>query len=395
MNIKFSKNIEELTGTATREFLKLAYEPDIITLSGGLPSSDSFPLEEIKHISKLVLDEFGTKALQYTITEGYEPLRHQIAERMNRKNKTNVSKDEILLTCGSQQGLDFSGRVFIDSGDVIICESPTYTGAINAFDVYNPTFVEIPTDENGMIMEELERVLETTDNVKMIYVIPDFQNPTGVRWSIERRIKFMEIINKYEIPVIEDNPYSELNFTGEVYPSLKSMDEKGLVIFLGTFSKILCPGYRIGWVCAPEEILKKYIYVKQRADLQSSTIAPIEISKFIELYDLDAHIESVNELYKKRKDIMIKTMKEEFPPEVKYTNPDGGLFLWIELPENLKATELIKDCLKEKVAYMSGDSFFPNGGKLNYIRLNFSSNPEDKIIEGIKKIGKVLREHIK
>jgi len=374
MNIKFSKNIENLTGSATREFLKLAYEPDIITLSGGLPAAESFPMEELTYVTDLVLKEFGTKALQYTTTEGFDQLRQQIADRMNEKNKTNVIKDEILLTNGSQQGLDFSGRVFISDKDVILCESPTYTGAINAFDVYNPTFIEIPTDENGMIMEELERVLETTNNIKMIYVIPDFQNPTGIRWSLERRIKFMEIINKYEIPVIEDNPYSELNFDGNILPSLKSMDTKGLVIFLGTFSKILCPGLRVGWVCASEEIFKKYLYVKQRADLQSSTLAPMQISKFIEMYDLDEHINIINNLYKERKNIMVETIKKEFPSEVKYTNPDGGLFLWLELPEYLEASELLKECLKEKVAFMSGDSFFPNKEKKNCIRLNFSSN---------------------
>lgn len=225
----------------------------------------------------------------------------------------------------------------------------------------------------------------------MIYVIPDFQNPTGRTWSLERRKAFMEIINRYNIPVIEDNPYGELRYEGEAVPSLKSMDEKGLVIFLGSFSKILAPGYRIGWICAAPEILQKYIFIKQGADLQPSTVSQMEISRFMELYDLDAHVERIRKLYGSRRNLMLDTMKETFPAQVKYTNPKGGLFTWVELPENMDAREVLMKCVEKNVAYIPGGAFYPEGGKENTFRLNFSNMPEDKIVEGIRRIGEVLQ----
>ena len=313
---------------------------------------------------------------------------------MNSKNKTNVTKDDILIINGSQQGLDFSGKIFLDEGDVVLCESPSYLGAINAFKSYSPKFIEVPTDKNGMIMEALEKILEDTESVKMIYVVPDFQNPTGRTWPLERRKKFMEIISKYEIPVIEDNPYGELRFEGESLPSLKSMDKKGLVIFLGTFSKIFCPGYRLGWTCASQNILKKFIFVKQGADLQASSISQREVSRFIDLYSLDNHVKKIKEVYARRRDLMLETMQEEFPEGIEYTHPDGGLFTWVELPKHLDTRVILKDCLENNVAYVPGGSFFPNGGNENCFRLNYSNMPDDRIVEGIKRIGLVLRKYM-
>ena len=394
MAIKFAKRMEVLKASEIRELLKLTERPEVISFAGGLPAPELFPVEEMKEISKIVLDESGTQALQYSTTEGFPPLREQIANRMNSKNKTNVTKDDILITNGSQQGLDFAGKAFLDEGDIVLCESPSYLGAINAFKSYRPRFIEVPTDKNGMIMEELENILSTTENIKMIYVIPDFQNPTGRTWSLERRKKFMEIINKYEIPVVEDNPYGELRFEGESLPSLKSMDKKGLVIFLGTFSKIFCPGYRLGWTCASQEILSKFIFLKQGADLQASSISQREVSKFIDLYDLDKHVEKIKEVYERRRDLMLETMKSEFPEGIEYTHPEGGLFTWVELPSHLDSRVIMQDCLKNNVAYVPGGSFFPNGGKENCFRLNYSNMPDDRIVEGIKRLGEVLKQHM-
>lgn len=394
MAIRFAKRMEALNGSEIRELLKLIEKPEVISFAGGLPAPELFPIEEMKEISRIVLEESGTQALQYSTTEGFQPLREQIARRMNSKNKTNVTKDDILITNGSQQGLDFAGRVFLNEGDVVLCESPSYLGAINAFKSYGSKFIEVPTDKDGMIMEELEKILEVTENVKMIYVIPDFQNPTGITWTLERRKKFIEIISKYEIPVLEDNPYGELRFEGESLPSLKSMDKKGLVIFLGTFSKILCPGYRLGWTCAYQNILKKFIFVKQVADLQASSISQIEVSKFIDLYNLDNHVKKINEVYARRRDLMLETMKEEFLEEVEYTYPEGGLFIWVELPKHLDSRIIMKDCLANNVAYVPGWSFFPNGGTENCFRLNYSNMSDDRIVEGIKRIGLVLRKYM-
>ena len=392
MAVKYAKRMQGLQGSEIRELLKLTQQPQIISFAGGMPAPELFPVEEMKKVSVAVLEENGRSAMQYTTTEGYEPLREKIAARMNDKNKTNVNKDDILVTSGSQQGLDFAGKVFIDEGDVILCESPSYIGAINAFKSYQPKFIDVPTDSDGMIMEELEKILETTDRIKMIYVIPDFQNPTGRTWPLERRKKFMEIVNKFEIPVIEDNPYGDLRFEGETLPSLKSMDTKGLVIFLGTFSKIFCPGYRLGWTCASPEILSKFNFAKQGADLQASTISQMEVSKFMDMYDLDAHVDKIKAVYVKRRDVMLKTMEEEFPEGLVFTHPEGGLFTWVELPSNLNAKELMPKCLDKNVAYVAGGGFFPNGGRENTFRLNYSNMPEEKIIEGIKNIAAVLKE---
>lgn len=394
MAIRFAKRMEGLKESEIRELLKLTEKPEVISFAGGLPAPELFPIEEMKEISKIVLEESGTQALQYSTTEGFQPLREQIAKRMNSKNKTNVTKDDILITNGSQQGLDLAGKVFLDEGDVVLCESPSYLGAINAFKSYSPKFIEVPTDKSGMIMKELEKILEVTENVKMVYVVPDFQNPTGRTWPIERRKRFMEIISKYEIPVLEDNPYGELRFEGEDLPSLKSMDKKGLVIFLGTFSKIFCPGYRLGWTCAPQNILRKFIFVKQGADLQASSISQREVSKFIDLYSLDNHVKKIKQVYARRRDLMLETMKKEFPEGIEYTHPEGGLFTWVELPRHLDSRVIMKDCLENNVAYVPGGSFFPNGGKENCFRLNYSNMPDDRIVEGIKRLGEVLRKYM-
>ena len=393
MAVKFARRLENAEGSAIREILKLASNPEVISFAGGLPAPELFPVEEMKKVALAVLEEQGRAAMQYYATDGYPPLREAIAERMNRKLHTNVTADSILVTNGSQQCLDFVGRVFLDEGDKIIVESPSYLGALNAFKAYGPEFIEIPTDEDGMIMSELEKALAANPDVKFIYVIPDFQNPSGRTWPIERRKQFMEIINKYEIPVAEDNPYGELRFEGEIFPSLKSYDTKGLVLFFGTFSKIFAPGFRLGWVSASPEIIEKFNISKQAADLQASTISQMEMAKFIEMYDLDAHVEKIKEVYGKRRTIMLDAMDEYFPEGIKFTRTDGGLFTWVTLPEGIDAAQLMKDVvLPNNVAYVPGEPFYPNGGNANHFRMNYSCMPEDKIVEGVKRLGKALHE---
>ncbi|WP_455537695.1 aminotransferase-like domain-containing protein [Terrisporobacter sp.] len=394
MAVRFAERMGKVEGSAIRELLKLTARPEVISFAGGMPAPELFPVEEMKKVSVAVLEEQGKVALQYTTTEGYLPLREKIADRMNKTLKTNVGPDDILMTSGSQQGLDFSGKVFLDRGDVVLCESPSYMGALNAMKAYEPEFIEINTDNDGMIMEDLEKVLASNNKVKLIYVIPDFQNPSGRTWPLERRLKFMEIINKYEIPVVEDNPYGELRFDGETLPSLKSLDTKGLVIYLGTFSKIFCPGYRLGWTCATPKILEKFNICKQGADLQASTISQMEVNKFMDMYDLDKHVEKIKECYVKRRDVMLKAMEDEFPDCVEFTHPQGGLFTWVKFPEGIDAGEMAKKCLEKNVAYVPGASFYPNGGVYNTCRLNYSNMPEDKIKEGIKRMGEVLREEL-
>ena len=394
MAVEFASIMSKLGASEIRELLKLTARKEVISFAGGLPAPELFPVEEFMEASKAVMLENGRDALQYSTTEGFPQLREQIAERMNRKLKTTVGADDILVTNGSQQGLDFSGKVFLNPGDIVICESPSYLGAINAFKSYDPKFIEAPTDENGMIMEELEKILSENKNVKMIYVIPDFQNPTGRTWPIERRKKFMEIINKYNVVAIEDNPYGELRFEGEILPSLKSMDTKGLVVFLGTFSKTFAPGLRIGWVAAAPEILEKYNVIKQSADLQCSTISQRELAKFIEMYDFDAHVEKIIKVYGKRRDLMLENIKKHFPENISVTYPEGGLFMWVTLPEHCNTKDIMVKCLEGNVAYVPGGSFYPNGGVDNTFRLNYSNMPDDKIVEGIQRLGEILKANI-
>ncbi len=391
---KFASRIGLLKASEIWEILKITEREEVISFAGGLPAPELFPVEEMKQICVRVLEESGRKALQYSTTEGYEPLRRQIASRMNRIIQTKVTPENVLITSGSQQALDLVGKLFIDSGDVILCESPTYLAAISAFKAYQPQFVEVPTDADGIILEELERILQTTPQVKFIYVIPDFQNPTGKTWSVERRQAFMRLVQQYELPVIEDNPYGELRFEGQIPPALQALDETGLVVHLGTFSKTFCPGMRIGWIAADSSVIAKCILIKQGADLCTSLKTQMELSCYIEQYDFDVNIEKIIGIYRRRRDVMLETLAEAMPAGVTYTHPQGGLFLWMELPKQLSAMELLRECLLHDVAFVPGDSFFPNGGVTNTLRLNYSNMPEDRIREGIRRIAGVIRQKL-
>jgi 2-aminoadipate transaminase len=394
MDFKFARRMDYLQASEIRELLKVTQRPEIISFAGGLPAPELFPIEEILNVDRIILEEEGCKALQYATTEGYAPLREWIAVRMNSRLGTCWDADNILLTHGSQQALDLSGKVFLDEGDVVLCESPTYLAAISAFRAYGCEFVEVPTDDDGMIPHELERILQTTSRVKLIYVIPDFQNPTGRTWNLERRQALVQAALKHQVVIIEDNPYGELRFEGAALPSLQSFDQSGQVLCLGTFSKTFCPGYRIGWVAGDKKIIEKYVLVKQGADLQCNTIAQMEIAKYLELYDIDEHIDKIREVYKRRRDLTVKTMEEDFPSGVAFTRPQGGLFAWVELPLHVNAREVLTRSLEQNVAFVPGGSFFPNGGRENTFRLNYSNMPEDRIVEGLRSLAGVLREFV-
>lgn len=393
MNLRFAERTSHLKASEIRELLKLTEMPDIISFAGGLPAPELFPIKKFEQISARVLEEDGEAALQYSTTEGYKPLRKIIADERMAPAGVNVNENDIMITAGSQQGIEFSAKIFIDKGDFIICESPSYLGALNAFQAYEPRFIEIPMDDDGMIIDELENALKAHPEAKMIYTIPDFQNPTGKTMSVERRKRLAEISGKYEIPVIEDNPYGELIYEGNRHPSIKSFDKNGYVVYLGTFSKTFCPGLRLGWVCADPEILQKYIIVKQGADLQCSTISQREAALFMQTWKLDEHITEIKKVYKIRRDLMVDSIKKYFPEDIKYTYPLGGLFTWVELHEDIDAAELLKEALEKKVAFVPGGSFFPNGGRTNYFRLNYSNMSEEKIVEGIKRLGEVIKKH--
>ena len=391
MRMKFANRIDSLRASDIREILKITQRAEVISFAGGLPAPELFPVEEIKEISRLLMEESGRVALQYSTTEGYEPLRQKIAARIGRKFQTQASAEEVMITSGSQQALDFTGKLFLDAGDVVLCESPTYLAAISAFRAYQPEFIDVPTDDDGMIIEELERILATTDNVKLVYVIPDFQNPTGRTWSRERRRRFIETVSRYGVAVLEDNPYGELRFEGEILPSIKSMDREGLVIGTGTFSKTFCPGMRIGWLVAAPPVIEKYVLIKQGADLCTSLRNQMEIDLFMERFDFEGNLVRLTALYRQRRNAMVAALEAMMPEGVSFTRPQGGLFLWVTLPERIKAIELLKRCLEQNVAFVPGDSFFPNGGVENTLRLNYSNMPEDRIREGVARLAAAIR----
>lgn len=393
--MQFSNLAMNLKASEIRELLKLTTMPEIISFAGGLPAPELFPTEDLKKVDEAVLTKEGQAALQYGTTEGYTPLREQIAGRMKKSFMVDCTPENIVITSGSQQGLSLLAQIFLNPGDVVLVESPTYLGAINAFKLCGPEFVEVPTDDKGIIPEELEKILaKYGDRVRMMYVIPEFQNPTGITWPMERRKAFMDIINRYDFPVLEDDPYGELRFDGDKVPSLKSMDTKGNIIFLGSFSKILMPGLRIAWMVADPVIIDKVVKLKQAVDLQSSSFGQRQTSFFIDMYDLDAHVAKIKELYKKRRNLMCDSMKEYFPKGITFTYPEGGLFTWVTLPEGMDAKELMPKVLAKNVAYVPGGPFYPHGGNANHFRLNYSNMPEERIVEGIKRLAEVLKEEL-
>ena len=391
MEYRYAGRLSNIRASEIRELLKLTERPEVISFAGGLPASELFPIQEIKEVNDYVLDCCGEQALQYTTTEGFQPLRRWIAERMNSRLGTSFDEDNIMITHGSQQALDLTGKVFLEEGDVVLCESPTYLAAISAFRAYGCRFAEVETDEDGMVISRLEKALEENPEAKLIYIVPDFQNPTGRTWSLARRRQLAELSAKYNVVVIEDNPYGELRYEGDFLPSVKSFDKEGNVLCTGTFSKIFCPGYRIGWIAGEKEVIRKYVLVKQGVDLQCNTVAQMVISSFLEKYNIDDHIDKIREVYHRRRDAAVDSIERFFPDNIKYTKPEGGLFLWVELDVTVGTTKLLEKCLEQDVAFVPGDSFYPNSGKTNTMRINFSNTQEEKIVEGIRRIGNAIR----
>ncbi len=386
---RFSRRALMTKSSIIRETLKITQKPGVISFGGGLPAPELFPREELAEATRKVLMEKGDRALQYGTTEGYYKLRELIAQRLSRQN-INVSPDEIMITGGSQQGLDMCGRVFLDWGDVVVCARPTYLGAIQAFNAYFPKYATLPSDDDGMTVDGLREILET-QNPKMIYLVPTFQNPDGRTIPLERRRKILELAREYNVPVIEDDPYSELCFEGEVPPAMKSLDPD-VVIMLGTFSKLLAPGLRIAWLVAPPDAIDRFVKMKQGADLHTNTFAQYVIYEFAKDGRLDEHIARVKKLYHKRRNVMVEAMRHYFPEGVKFTEPNGGLFLWVELPEGIDTMELLPKAVEKNVAYIPGSAFFPDGGGNNTMRLNYSKPTEAEIEEGIKRLAEVFKE---
>ncbi|MDO4198365.1 MAG: PLP-dependent aminotransferase family protein [Erysipelotrichaceae bacterium] len=394
MERKYAKRFEQMNPSAIREILKLANGSDITSFAGGLPSPDVFPKGRISWVAAKVLVEQGENALQYSNTEGLTELRTQILDRMNRKfGVPGLTLDNICILSGSQQGLDFVAKIFCNAGDVVFVEKPTYLAAISAFRSYEAKVVEIEMDEDGIIIEDLKKKMKKYPDAKFLYTIPDFQNPTGISMPLRRKLELMDAVKGSNLMIIEDSPYTELRYKGNRVPTLLSMDDEGRVIYLGTFSKILAPGFRIAWIIAPEDVIKKVIIAKQAADLQPNTLTQYIASEFLKVLDMEAHIESIIEVYGHRRDVMLKALEDYMPEGVSWTTPDGGLFLWLTFPKHIDSKLLLEDCIKKKVAFVPGDAFFAEDVETNHCRINFSFVDDKKLIQGVKNIAEAIKEY--
>jgi len=390
----FANRMKELKPSDIREIGKLvAANPGTISFAGGLPDPNLFPSEEVREVTNKILKENSDVALQYGFTLGRPSLREKIVGLMAREG-VKATIDNIIVTTGSQQGITLSTMVFLNPGEVVVTENPSYLGALAAFDPYETKYVGVNGDEDGMYMDELETVLKKTPNAKMIYVIPNFQNPTGRTWSLEKRKQLLEIADRYDLLILEDNAYGEIRFEGERIPSIKSFDTEGRVVHLGSFSKILSPGLRVAWACVDKDLLPKFELVKYGCDLQSAELAQMQVSEFLENYNIDEHIAKINKVYKERRDLMIDVIKNEFPKEAKYYYPEGGMFVWVELPSYVNTRELLKKAVVKKVAFVPGGSFYPQNDCESSMRLNFSTMENDKIVLGMKILAELLKGSI-
>jgi 2-aminoadipate transaminase len=393
----YSKNALNMKRSEIRELLKVSRIPDMISFAGGLPASETFPVKELGEISCEILRRRGATALQYGTTEGEAPLREEISKWMMRE-KSTVKPENILVTAGSQQGLDIVSKVFLDPKDIVVLELPSYIGGLHAFTAYRAKMMGVPQDEDGMRIDVLEKVLarlaKRKKKPKFIYVVPDFQNPSGVTLPLQRRRKLLELAYQYEVPILEDSPYRDLRFKGEGVPAIYSLDKEKQVIALGTFSKILCPGLRLAWIMAPSEWMDRMIVAKQSMDLCCPTYNQLIVAEYMKRGLMQRQVESIRKLYSKKVEAMLIALKKYMPKGVRWTHPEGGLFLWVKLPKNMSANDLLTKAIENKVAYVVGSAFYCNGKGQNTMRLNFSYPTEQQIDEGIHRLAKMIRENM-
>lgn len=391
MTIRLAARMARVKPSAIRELLELGADPGIISFGGGYPDASLFPIGQLEAVFQETLSKNGREALQYTVSSGIAPLRAQIAARMTRGG-VSCGVDNVLILQGGQQGLDLVAKMLIDKGDVIVTENPTFLGALIAFAPCEPRYATVPMDEDGMDMVELERTLERNTGARLVYTVPDFQNPTGVTMSLERRKKLVELANRFNLVVLEDTPYREIRYEGEAIPPIKSFDTEGRVIYLGSFSKILAPGLRLGWAVASAELIHQLGLLKLAADTQCSTLNMAAVSMFLDSYDIDAHIEVIRRTYRRKKNLMLDTMRRTFPQDVAFTDPSGGLFTWLTFPEGFDTTRFMAEhALPEaKVAYVPGATFFPVEQETNHARISYSTQSDERIVEGIGALGRLL-----
>ena len=394
----FSRIAQNMKRSAIRELLKLTQQPDIISFAGGLPSPESFPVEDLKEIMLDVLEEHGAEALQYGMTEGDIRLRELLLERMRREG-VKAGMENLVISTASQQGLDLMGKIFLDAGDVVICGSPSYLGGLSAFNAYGARIIGVPFDDEGMRMDELYSVLKELKKegkkARFIYLIPDFQNPAGITLPEKRRRRILELAGEFDTLVLEDSPYREIRFGGEPQPMMKALDTEERVITLGTFSKIFVPGFRIGWVIAHRDIIDKFVMAKQTADICTPVFLQKVAAAYLESGHFERNLQRVVDQYREKRDLMLEGFRKHMPEGVTWTEPEGGLFLFMTLPPYMDAEKLLKKAIVHKVAFVAGNVFFADNGGRNTIRINFSYATREENREGVERLAAVIREEMK
>lgn len=390
----FSNISNNIKRSAIREILKLTQNPEIISFAGGLPAPESFPVDDLDGIISAMLKEEGAAALQYDATEGVTELRELLLKKYQDEG-VNCSLDNLIITTASQQGLDLMGKILVNAGDIVICGLPSYLGGIGAFQAYGAKMEGVPMDEHGMsavlLEAKLEELKQQGKKPKFIYIIPDFQNPTGITMPESRRLEIISLAHKYDVLILEDCPYREVRFEGKPQRMMYELDNDDHVITLGTFSKIFAPGFRIGWVLGPKEINEKIVIAKQSADLCTPTFVQKIAIRYLKSGLFEPNLQKTINLYHQRRDVMLEQLEQHMPQGVKWTRPEGGMFLFITLPENMDAQELFYKAIEKKVAFVTGNVFYCDGGGKNTIRLNFSYVSNEKAIEGVKRLAELVK----
>lgn len=393
--MQFSDRISSLQPSAIREIFKVLQDPSIISFAGGNPTPESFPVTAMARISAQLFEQHPVEALQYSVTEGYPALRMQIAKRLKSKWNIGTSDDETIVVTGGQQAIELSCKILCNEGDTVICEQPSFIGALNAFRSYNTRLAGIPLQQDGMDLNQLEQTLKTNKRAKLLYIISTFQNPMGITTSLQKRKEIYRLAQKYGVMIFEDNPYGELRFSGEDLPTIKSMDTDGIVLYGGSFSKILSPGIRIGFICAPKQVVAKLIVSKQISDVHTNIFFQMLTSEFLAQEDIDAHIETIRGIYKQKCTAMLEKMDATFPEGISYTRPQGGLFIWCDLGHGIDANSFSKEILQDKVAVVPGSTFMTDETKpCSCIRLNYSMPSLEQIDSGINILASAIKRRI-
>ncbi|MBQ4066080.1 MAG: PLP-dependent aminotransferase family protein [Clostridia bacterium] len=393
MEYYFSDKLKALKPSAIREIFKSLGDPEMISLAAGNPSPLSFPVDDLARISADIFANSATAALQYGTTEGYAPLVKEVEKRMKEKFSIGREGDMTIITSGGQQGIELACKALCNEGDTVICEDPTFIGALNAFRSCGAKTVGLPVGDDGIDADELDRLIESTPTAKIVYLIPTFQNPGGFTTSLEKRKAIYNVCAKHGIMIIEDNPYGELRFAGEEVPTIKSMDTEGIVLYSSSFSKILSAGMRVGYMCGPEPVIQKMVVAKQSEDVHTNIFFQMLTYRFMTECDLDAHIAGIRKLYRSKCDLMLSTLDKVMPDCVKYTRPEGGLFLWLTLPDEINMPDFVKKALEYKVAVVPGSTFLcDTNGTVNAVRLNYSTPSDDDIVKGCTLLGEAVKE---